>query len=428
MVIILGVSLWVNLPMTIFLLLLSPLFLVHSFYIQRKLNPLYRELWECRAKLSKKIHEYFSKIFIIKAFGLEPHQRHIYLRSLIENIRLGIKSFRWSVVNSLNSSFLSKAVYGAVTLFGGWLIIKGKMTIGSYTAAMLYLMQLGGLLESLSYRFEYVAKESVSLERFLEIINSQPKIKDLPGARSLGAIKGAIQFKNVTFGYQQKKLIFKELDLDILPNAWIGIVGASGCGKSTLINLILRLYEPGQGEVLLDGRDLRMIRLKDLRKNIAIATQQPLLFDLSIRENIRGGLKNITPEEMLEAAKIAGLDDFIQELPQGMDTLIGEDACLLSHGLKQRVALARAIARNPGLLILDEALSSVDVFTEEKILGALKQKRRNLSTIIISHRLLAVKDAERIYFLKGDSLIEEGTHVQLMAKSQPYQDFFKNQN
>jgi len=428
LVIVLGVSLWISLPMTIFLLLLSPLFLIHSFYIQRKLSPIYRELWKCGGKLSKKIHEAFSKMLIIKAFGLEPYQRHAYLRSLIGNIRLGIKSFRWSVLNSLNSSFLSKAVYGIVTLFGGWLIIKGRLTIGSYAAAMLYLVQLGSLLESLSYRFEYIAKESVSLERFLEIMDSQPKIKDLPGARSLGAIKGFIQFKNVTFEYQQKKIIFKELDLDIPPYAWMAIAGLSGCGKSTLINLILRLYEPSQGEVLLDGMDLRTIRLNDLRKNIAIATQQPLLFDVSIRENISCGLKNITQEEIEEAARIACLDNYIKELPQGYDTLIGEDACLLSHGLKQRVALARAIARKPCLLILDEAISSVDVLTEEKILLALRQKRRSLSTIIISHRLFAVKDADRIYFLKGNSMIEEGTHAELMAKSQSYCDFFKNQN
>ncbi|MCX5699018.1 MAG: ABC transporter ATP-binding protein [Candidatus Omnitrophica bacterium] len=427
LVIILGISLWVNLPMTVFLLLLSPLFLIHSFYIQRKLNPIYKELWKSHAKLSKKIHEAFSRILIIKAFGLEPGQRHAYLRSLIKNIRLGIKSFRWSLLNSLNSSFLSKAVYGIVTIFGGWLIIKGRLTIGSYTAAMLYLMQLGGLLESLSYRFEYIAKESVALERFLEIMDRQPKIKDLPGVRSLGSLKGFIQFKNVTFGYQQKKLIFKGLNLDILPQAWIAIVGPSGCGKTTLINLILRLYEPNQGELFLDGIDLKMIRLNDLRKNIAIATQQPLLFDVSVRENISGGLKKITPEEVEGAARIACLDDYMKELPRGLDTLIGEDACLLSHGLKQRVALARAIARKPGLLILDEAMSSVDVFTEEKILLALRQKRRDLSTIIISHRLFTVKDAERIYFLKGDSLIEEGTHAELISKSQPYQDFFKNQ-
>jgi len=427
LVIVLGVSLWVNLPMTILLLLLSPLFLIHSLYIQKKLSPIYKELWKYGAQLSKKTHEAFSQVLIIKAFGLESNYRRSHLRSLITNIRLGVKSFRWSLFNSLNSTFLSKAVYGIITLFGGWLIIKNKLTIGSYTAAMLYLMQLGNLLESLSSRFEYIVKESISLERFLEIMDAEPGIKDLPGAKNLGSSQGSIQFKNVSFGYQQNKLIFKGLNLNIPAHAWVAVVGASGCGKSTLMNLILRLYEPRQGEVLLDGINLKMIRLSALRKNIAIATQQPMLFDISIRENISCGLKNLTQEQIKEVAAIAHLDDCLKELPQGMDTLIGENACLLSHGLKQRVALARAIVTESSLLILDEAISSVDVFTEEKILSDLRQKRRNLSTIVISHRLLTVKDADRIYFLKGDSIIEEGTHAQLLAQSQAYQDFFKNQ-
>jgi len=427
LVIVLGVSLWVNLPMTILLLLLSPLFLIHSLYIQKKLSPIYKELWKYGAQLSKKTHEAFSQVLIIKAFGLESNYRRSHLRSLITNIRLGVKSFRWSLFNSLNSTFLSKAVYGIITLFGGWLIIKNKLTIGSYTAAMLYLMQLGNLLESLSSRFEYIVKESISLERFLEIMDAEPGIKDLPGAKNLGSSQGSIQFKNVSFGYQQNKLIFKGLNLNIPAHAWVAVVGASGCGKSTLMNLILRLYEPRQGEVLLDGINLKMIRLSALRKNIAIATQQPMLFDISIRENISCGLKNLTQEQIKEVAAIAHLDDCLKELPQGMDTLIGENACLLSHGLKQRVALARAIVTESSLLILDEAISSVDVFTEEKILSDLRQKRRDLSTIVISHRLLTVKDADRIYFLKGDSIIEEGTHAQLLAQSQAYQDFFKNQ-
>ena len=428
LVIILAVALWINLPMTVFLLLLSPLFLIHSLYIQKKLNPLYKELWESGARLSKKIHEAFSRILIIKAFGLEPYLRRLYLKSLIKNIRLGVSSFRWSMFNALNSSFLSKAVYGAVTIFGGWLIIRGRMTVGSYTAAMLYLVQLGSILDNLSFRLEYITKGSVSAERFLEIMDRQPEIKDSPGASSLDFLKGPVQMKKVTFGYQPERPIFKELELEIPFYPWVAVVGPSGCGKSTLINLILRLYAPKQGEILLDGVDLSKIRLHDLRKNIAIATQQPLLFDLSVRENISCGLKEVTREQIEEAVSISQLDDCIKELAQGYDTLIGEDACRLSHGLKQRVALARAIVRKPRLLILDEAISSVDAFTEEKILAALRQSRSDCSTIIISHRQFVAKDADRVYFLKGNSLIEEGTHAQLLLQSRSYRDFFKSQN
>ncbi len=222
-------------------------------------------------------------------------------------------------------------------------------------------------------------------------------------------------------------MIFKGLNFDIPLDSWIAIVGPSGCGKSTLVNLILRLYDPQEGEVLLGGMDLRNIRLNDLRKNIAIATQQPLLFDVSIGDNISSGLKNLTQREIEEAAGIACLDDYIKTLPRGYNSLIGEDGCLLSHGLKQRVALARAIVSKPELLILDEATSSVDVYTEEKIIRALKQRRQNLSTIVISHRLFSVKDADKVFFLKSQNLIEEGGHAELLAKSCSYRDFFKNQ-
>jgi ABC-type multidrug transport system fused ATPase/permease subunit len=426
LLIILGVSFLINVRMTVLLLVLSPLFILHSVYLQKKLRAIYEDIWKCSASISKKIYEAFSRILIIKVFGLESHQRHIYLRSWIKNTRWRIKSFRWTIITSLSSSFLSKAIYGAITLYGGWLIIKGKMTLGSYTAVMLYLAQLGGLLESLSNNFAYITQEAVSLNKFFEIMNAQPKIKSAPDAKTLQAIKGEIQFKGVRFGYNGKPVI-NELNFKIPPASWIGIVGPSGCGKTTLVNLILRLYDPEEGRIYLDGLDLREINLSSLRDKIAIATQQAFLFDVSLKENISYGFKNIKPEEIVEAAKIACVHDFISQLSQGYDTFIGEDACCLSQGLKQRIAIARAILRNPCLLILDEATSSVDFLTEERIFRGLRQKRQGLSTIIVSHRLFSIKDAERIYLLRDDGKLEEGTHNQLLSESAVYREFFHNQ-
>ncbi len=424
--IILGISFWINARMTAFLLILSPLFILHSVYLQKKLRPIYQELWKYSALVSQKIYEAFSRILIIKAFGLESHQRRIYLRSWAENIRWRIKSFRWTTINSLSSSFLTKAIYGAITLYGGWLIIKGRMTLGSYTAVMLYLTQLGGLLASLSNNFAYLTREAVSLNKFFEVMNAQPLIKNAPEAKTLPAIKGEILFKDVRFGYNGKPII-NGLNFKIPSGSWIGIVGPSGCGKTTLVNLILRLYDPDAGRICLDGLDLREIKLNSLRERIAIAAQQPLLFDVSVKENISYGFKNIKEEQIIEAAKIACVHDFIRQLPQGYNTFIGEDACRLSQGLKQRISIARAILRDPHLLILDEATSSVDSFTEERLFEALRQKRQGLSTIIISHRLFSIEDADRIYFLKGDGKIETGAHEQLLAESPAYRDFFHNQ-
>lgn len=425
--VILALSLWINARMTLFLLILSPLFIARNVYLQKKLKPIYEEIWRYSALIAKELYEAFSRILIIKAFGLEIYQRHTYVRSLIKNIRWRIKSFRWEIISSISSSFLSKTVYGAITLYGGWLIIKGKMSLGSYTAVMLYLNQLGGLFESLSQSFGYFAQEGISLNKFFEVMDARPGIKAAHGAKVLQNLKGEIQFRGVWFGYNGKPII-KGLNFSIPLGFRIGVAGPSGCGKTTLINLILRLYDPEKGEIYLDGSNLKEISLVSLRKKTAIAIQQPFLFDVSIRNNISYGLRNVPQEEIIEAAKIACVHNFIEQLPEGYDTLIGEDAYRLSQGLKQRVAIARAILRKPELLILDEATSSVDSRTEEKIFKALRERMQSLSTIIISHRLFSIKDTERIYFLREDGKLEEGIHSQLLTESTAYRDFFHNQN
>jgi len=425
--IILGISLWINWQMTVFLLILSPLFLFHGVFLQKKLTPIYEETWRFGSNLSKDINESFTKILIVKAFGLESFRRHTYIRSLIENIRVGLKSFRWSIISSVSGSFLSKAIYGVLGIYGGWLIIRGNFSIGSYAAIMIYITQLGGLIESFSYRLSYFAQQAVSIKKFLEIADMDPKIKDMPGAKDINFTKGEIQFKNVCFGYSRDKLIFKNLNLEIPAFSWIGIAGPSGCGKTTLINLILRLYEPHSGEILLDGLKARDIRLKSLRETMSVSTQQPLLFDVSIEDNITYGLKDIDEDKIIEAAKIACVHDYIIQLPQGYNSLIGEDACKLSQGLKQRIAIARAVLRNPKILILDEATSSIDSSTEEKIFMNIKNHRQGLSTIVISHRLFSIKDADSIYFLKNEGIVEKGRHGDLLSTSKTYREFFQNQ-
>jgi len=424
--IILAVSFWINARITILVVILSPLFILHSIYLQKKLMPVYEEIWKHSALFSKKIYEAFSGILIIIAFGLGTFQKREYLRGWIKNIRWRLKSFRWTIINSLSSSLLSKAIYGAITLYGGWMILKGSLSLGSYTAVMLYLGQLGALLISLGNTFTYFAQEAVSVNKFFEIMDTESRIKDQPQAKSLVDASGEIDFSGVYFGYNGKAVI-RDLNFKIPPGSWIGIAGPSGCGKSTLINLILRLYDPQKGRISIGGLDLKEAKLSSLRCKIAIATQEPLLFDLSIADNIGYGLKDAAKEEIIEASKICCLHDFISGLADGYDTLIGEGACRLSQGLKQRIAIARAILRNPQLLILDEATASVDSLTEQKILSALRQKRQGLSTIIVSHRLFSIKDAQKIYFLRADGSLEEGSHIQLFSDSASYREFFSHQ-
>lgn len=426
--VILAVCFWINPDMTVFLFVLSPLFILHRLYLQKKLRKVYKQIWSSSVKLTKNIYEAFSRILVIKTLGLESFQRHSYLKALIKNTRLSIQKFRWLTFSGLASSILSKFIYGLISLYGGWLIIKGRISLGSYTAVMLYLTQVGAILEVLGYSLEYATEEMVSLEKFFEIISSQPQIKDLPGARNLAKVRGEIQFENTCFGYTKEKPVLNDLNFVISASSWIAIAGASGSGKTTLANLILRLYEPWTGRILLDGVDLKTINLRSLRGKIAVITQQPFLFDVSLKENIAYGLKSVSAAQINEAARLACIDDFISHLPEGYDTIIGEDAYRLSQGLKQRVAIARAVLRRPQILILDEAASSVDSLTEEKIFTRLRQNRRGLTTVIISHRLFSIKDADRIFFLKENGQIEEGGHCQLLKDSLLYRDFFYNQS
>lgn len=423
---ILGICLRLNFQMTVVLVLLSPVFIFHSSYLQKKLEPIYEQIWRASALAYKKLEESFSGILIVKAFGLESYQRNAYIKSLIENLRWVVKSFRLSMFSSLTFSFLSKAAYGAVALYGGWLIIKGRMTLGSYAAIMLYITQLSGVMESLSLNFAYFSREAVSFNKFLEIMDVSSKIKDSPQAKTPNFLNGEIRFENICFGYEGRRVL-NGLNFKIPASSWIGIAGPSGSGKTTLVNLILRLYDPLEGNIFFDKLELREIRLKFLRKNMAVATQEPFLFDVPIRENICCGRKGVSRQRLIEAAELACIYDFIAGLPEGFDTVVGEAGYRLSQGLKQRMSLARAILTNPAVLILDEATSSVDSLTEEKIFKGLRHNRQGLTTIVISHRLSCVKGADRVYFLKMAGPLEEGTHEQLLSNSVEYKGFFHNQ-
>jgi ATP-binding cassette subfamily B protein len=425
--IILLICLCIDAHLTVVMVILSPIFIFRSLYIQKKMKPLYAQRWKSSASLAKLIYESFSRMVIIKAFGLEVFQKNAYMRLLINNIRLQIKSFRLNLINSIASTSLSKALYGVISLYGGWLIIRGKITLGSFTAVMIYLTQLGGLLESLCFSAESFVQQSVYLEKFFEIFHYRLPQRDFANTVVLHNLQGAIRFEGVWFGYRENNPIIKGLTLDIPIGMFVGIAGASGCGKTTLMNLVLGLYRPEKGKVLFNGLDAEGIQPHSLRQLIGVAAQEPFLFDLSFRENITLGLRNVNEDELVRVCKVAQIDDYIRRLPQGYETLTGENAFRLSQGYKQRVALARALIRNPLLLILDEATSSIDSVVEQKILAALRENMKGKTVIVISHRLSTIRYAERIFFFREDGKLEEGVHEDLFSRCESYRHFFKDQ-
>ncbi|HOU36381.1 MAG TPA: ATP-binding cassette domain-containing protein [Candidatus Omnitrophota bacterium] len=402
--IILAVAMAVNPRLTIFMLILSPLLLLRSIYVQKRLLPVFSRVWESSSALSRRIFESLSRMYIIKAMGLEHVQRRMFMRELVSNLRWKSKNFRLLQADSLLSSFLSKFIYGLVTLYGGWLIIRGEVTLGSYTAVMIYLTQLGALFHSAGTAWQYCLEERVSLAKLSDIMEADASVADTVSAQPVSRLDGEIEFKNVSFGYLEGSPVLRDLSFIIPAHSMTVITGPSGCGKSTILNLLLRLYEPWNGIILYDRTDFKVISIASLRSRIGIASQQPFLFDDTIRANIAYGLEDIRQSDIEAAARIACIHDEIRALPQGYDTVIGEDACRLSHGQKQRLAIARALARQPDLLIMDEATAAVDPLAEEDIFRQLSSWRKGRSIIVVSHRQSVQKLADTVMVLGKDGI------------------------
>ncbi|MFY9434731.1 MAG: ABC transporter ATP-binding protein, partial [Bacillota bacterium] len=301
----------------------------------------------------------------------------------------------------------------SVVLFGGLMAIRGQMSIADITGFLLYvslfyqpIMQLNRLNESLQQAL-------AAADRYFEVLDIEPDIHDAPGAIEVKTVKGHIVFDNVAFDYDGIPVL-KNISLEIKPGEMVALVGPTGVGKTTMANLIPRFYDPAEGRVLVDGIDVRRIKVSSLRKHISMVLQDVFLFNGTVAENIAYGSPEASLEDIVEAAIAAEADEFIREMPKGYDTHIGERGVRLSGGQKQRLAIARALLYNAPILILDEATSSVDTETEAKIAAALERLVGGRTTIVIAHRLSTIRHADRIVVLDEGEIAEQGTHEELL--------------
>ncbi|MCC7491468.1 MAG: ABC transporter ATP-binding protein [Fimbriimonadaceae bacterium] len=409
--------------------LLIPLYIINFMMMRKRIQRAYRKVREKVSEISGNLHEKIAATKVVKSFTRERSETRLFMHQLRENYGLTIESAKMSLYLGRSAAVLSGAGTAAMYLIGGYFIVHGMygFTIGTLVQFNTYLGMLYGPVERLIQSNDVVIRAMVALERIFDVLDTRPEVEDRPDAVDLETIDGAVEFRNVNFGYIPDELVLQSINMEVNPGQMIAFVGPSGSGKTTLANLIARFYDPTTGDLFLDGHNLKDIRLRCLRRNIGMVLQETHLFTGSIRDNIRYGNRHASNDLIVRAAMAANAHDFIMELPEDYDTELGERGLKLSGGQRQRVAIARAILRDPRILILDEATSALDSTSEALIQAALDRLMEGRTSFVIAHRLSTIMKADRIVVLENGIIVDAGTHEELLERGGLYAKLYNMQ-
>ncbi len=375
----------------------------------------FRAVQEAFSTLTEKVRENIAGIRVVKSFVQEEGTAQDFRDTNRFFVEKNMHLVRvWGLFDPL-ISFLAGLSSGIVLWLGGAAVIRGAISLGDFVAFISYLGMLTWPMMALGWMVNLVQRGAASMERINRILAAEPEIKSPPRPKPLPG-RGEVEFRNLTFSYDGGRPVLRDIDLRVAPGTILGVIGLTGSGKSTMVELLTRRFDPPPGAVLVDGIDIRELELRELREQIGMAPQDVFLFSATIRENIELGRPGASEEEMVAAAKLAGIWKEVADFPKGIDTLVGERGLALSGGQRQRVGIARALLRDPQILILDDALSAVDAQVEELILRNLREVLRERTSIIIAHRISAVKEADLIVVLEGGRITERGSHQELLVR------------